>query len=54
MFSKPKPSRVSVEYTGADANDIIGNGCVGGCAKAIGELIGWALLIGFLLAVMNQ
>lgn len=51
MFSKPKPSRVSVEYTGAEANDIIGNGCAGGCLGAMGDLLALVLLVAFLLMV---
>lgn len=51
MFSKPKPSRVSVEYTGAEANDIIGNGCVGGCINVLGNLLALAFLGAFLLMV---
>ena len=54
MFGKPKASRVSVEYTGADANDIIGNGCAGGCVGALGNLLAIALLVGFLLMVLNR
>ncbi len=54
MFGKPKPSRVSVEYTGADANDIIGGGCVGGCVGALGNLLALAMLGGFLLMVLNR
>ncbi len=51
MFGKPKASRVSVEYTGADANDIIGNGCAGGCLGAMGDLLALVLLVAFLLMV---
>lgn len=51
MFGRPKASRVSVEYTGADANDIIGNGCAGGRLGAMGDLLALVLLVAFLLMV---
>lgn len=54
MFGRPKASRVSVEYTGSDANDMIGNGCAGGCVSVLAELLALLFLAGFLMMVLNQ
>lgn len=49
MLGKPKANRVTIEYTGDDANGVIGNGC--GCLPVI-EIVLLLLFIAFVLVAV--